>query len=377
MTTTRRIAVCLAGLAVLPAAALGQTTTSATPPYVPPAQGTTAGAGWTLAWQSFDLGTCSLASGTATANSTGFVGCSQGSSPPATVAASAFGNVWTGGTASYTVGNSATALQVVSPATGAVIATATVQGVVFPKAAVQGGSYLWLAGSTAEDTYGRSYTSVVAVDSTGTARKSFRGSVKSTQAGALSAAYGGGYVWVGDSTGRISALSPSSGKLVRTISTPNTRALAVSGSTLWALNAQGRTVKVFNTSNGQQKTSLTVSGAPTAVVVASGSVYVFTETNLYRYSPKTLKQTGKYSLPVQGLGAWMGAAAGPGGIWASNYIASVARFNTATNAFDVYSTWSNSNTAGPLVSTGTALWVPDINGSPFPVGHAVTRFTVS
>ena len=374
MSSLARIA--LAGLCVaaLPGAALA--TTSQPQPYVPPTSGTATAAGWSLPWNTVDLGTCSLPSGTAAAQGSS-VSCAPGSKPPPTVARYAFGSVWVAGSAAYMSGSAATFLQAVNPTTQAVSAGTMVQGVTNPKAAVQGGSYLWLAGATATAANGKSSTVVVGVDSTGTARKTFKASLSASGASGVSAAYGGGSVWVGDSAGRIYALSPSSGKLVRTITTPNTRALAVSGSYLWAASSSNRTVRLFKTSNGATVKTFNVTGAPTAMVLVSGNMYVFTESYVYKYNASSLKQTLRVQVPNPGIGAWMGATAGPGGVWASCYVASILRFNTSTGKIDVNATWSNSNTAGPITSAAGALWVPDIGSSPYPVGHGLTRFVPS
>ena len=357
-------AAAVATTVAIPAAALGSV-------YVPPSSGTASGTGWSVAWTTVDTATCSIGSGTQTGGQ-----CAPGTLGSPQVAASAFGAVWlVGGGAEGTLTNTSV-LQVVNPTTSAVASPITISGITQPEAAVQGGSYLWIAGQTEGSANGTSATRVVGVDSTGTVRKTFQSSLKTNAAGGQSIAYGAGKVWVGDSANRIYALSPSTGKLLRTIKTSNTRNLAVGGGKLWGTDSRGHTVKVFNTSNGTLEATRSVAGSPNAVLASGSSVYVFSQSYLYAYSTKTLKQTGRWAAPISGSG-WVGAAVGPGGLWASNFVAQIVRFNTATKKFDVNAQWSNNDTAGPLASAGGALWVPDTSYSPFPTGHGVTRFTVT
>lgn len=363
--TSRTAMLALAALAAAPSLGAAQTATS---PYVPPTQGTGAG----VAWSTVDLGTCSVASGTAVVNG-GFAGCNNSGIGSPAFATSAFGSIWTAANGGYG-GGATTYLQAINPSTAQAQTGTMVTGIDAPQAGVQGGAYLWVAGATAEAANGKSATVVVAVDSTGTVRKRFTSSARALGAMGQSVAYGAGRVWVGDTTNRIYALSASTGTLQRTISTSNTRGLAVSGSTLWATNASARTVRVFNTSTGAQRAVFKVTGAPNAVVPASGSVWVFTQGYLYRYNPSTLKQVARYAAPASQSG-WVGAVVGPGGIWASNYVAQVVRFNTSTRTFDINTTWSNSNVAGSIGSANGAVWVANGGISPAPVGHSVTRFT--
>lgn len=357
-------------LAALPAgAAMAQTTTTTTQPYTPPTSGVANGATWSVV----DLGTCSIPSGTATVSGT-YVGCAPGSVASPGIAVSAFGQVWAAGSGPYNPGQASAYVQAINPVTSVASPVQPISGITYPRSGVQGGSYMWLAGSSAQAGNGAIKAVAVGIDATGTVRRTFTAPSGAIGAGGLSIAYGAGKVWVGDALGRVYALSPSTGKLGMTIRTPNPHGLAVSGSNLWVTNPTARTVRVFNTSSGAQRTSLSVSGAPNAVVITGGSAWVFTQKYLYRYNLSSLKQTGRYVAPQSGSG-WLGAVAGPGGIWASNYVAQVTRFNTTTLAFDVTAVWSNSNTAGPLASAGGLLWVPDSGSSPFPVGHSVTRFT--
>lgn len=360
----RRTFLALAALGAAPALAIAQTSTA---PYVPPFSGTATG----VAWSTVDLRTCSVASGTAVVNGA-FAGCNNSGIASPAFATAAFGNIWTAANGGYG-GPATTYLQAINPSTSQVLPGTMITGIDAPQAGVQGGSYLWVAGATAEQGNGRTATVVVGVDSTGTVRKRFTSRAKAVAGMGQSVAYGAGRVWVGDSTNRIYALSPSTGALQRTISTPNTRGLAVSGSTLWATSATGRTVRVFNTSTGAQRAVFKVTGSPNAVVSASGSVWVFSQAYLYRYNPKTLKQVARYAAPPSQSG-WLGAVPGPGGIWASNYVAQVVRFNTSTRTFDVSATWSNGNVAGSIGSAGGAVWVANGGISPAPVGHSVTRF---
>ncbi len=367
---SRPAALALAALAAAPALAAAQTSTA---PYVPPFQGTAPG----VAWNTVDLGTCSVASGTAVVNGA-FAGCNSGNNSgiasPA-FATAAFGSIWTAANGGYG-GSPTTYLQAITPGTSQASPGIMVTGIDAPQAGVQGGSYLWVAGATAEQGNGRTAAMVVGVDSAGTVRKRFTSRVRAVGGMGQSVAYGAGKVWVGDAANRIYALSPSTGKLQRTISTPNTKGLAVSGSTLWATSATGRTVRVFNTSTGTQRAVFKVTGSPNAVVSASGSVWVFSQRYLYRYNPRSLKQTGRYAAPLSQSG-WLGAVAGPGGIWASNYVAQVVRFNTSTRTFDVNATWSNGDVAGGIGSAGGAVWVANRGFSPAPVSHSVTRFVPS
>lgn len=357
-------AAAVATTVAIPAAALGSA-------YVLPSSGTQSGTGWSVAWTTVDTATCSVSSGTQSGT-----GCAAGAYASPQVAASAFGSVWLAGGGPSGTLTPSTSLQVVNPTTSAVTPPIVVNGTMNPTAAVLGGSYLWIAGQKTSSSYTTSVTRVVGVDSTGTVRKTFTSSVKANGAGARSIAYGAGAVWVGDSANRIYALSPSTGKLLRTISTSNTRGLAVGGGKLWGTDPRGRTVKVFNTSNGKLEATRSVAGSPNALVLSGSTMYAFSQQYLYAYSTKTLKQTGRWAAPLSGSG-WVGAAVGPGGLWASNYVAQIVRFNTATKQFDVNARWSNDDTAGPLASAGGALWVPDTSASPFPSGHGVTRFTVT
>jgi len=367
---TRSTLVAIA-LAALPAGAAMAQTSTTVGPYVPPGTGMSSGVPWTTV----DLGTCSMATGTATVNGS-YAGCNNEGVGSPLVAVSAFGQVWAAGAGPYDPSQAEAFIEPIALTSTTVSPTVgkTLTGFTAPRAGVVGGSYMWLAGSTAQGSNGVIKAMAVGVDSTGTVRKRYAASSGAVGAGGLSIAYGTSKVWVGDALGRVYALSPSSGKLLMTIKTASPHGLAVSGSTLWVTNPSARTVKVFNTSSGAQRTSITVTGAPNAVVVTGGSVWVFTQKYLYRYSPSSLKQTGRYAAPPSGSG-WLGAAAGPGGIWASNYVAQIVRFNTSTLTFDVNATWSNSNIAGPLASAGGSLWVPNTGSSPSPVGHSVTRFT--
>ncbi len=367
MPLSTRTAVAALALAALPIGAVAAQ--ASIEPYTPPSSGTATG----VAWTTVDLGTCSLASGTAVVNGT-WVGCATGSMASPGMAASAFGSVWAAGSGAYNPGQASTYLQAINPTTSAVSPGQVLSGITLPKAGVQGGSYLWLAGSGATASNGNIKAVAVGVDSTGTVRKRYTASTAAIGAGGISIAYGASKVWVGDALGRVYALSPSSGKLLMTIKTASPHGLAVSGSSLWVSNPSARTVRVFNTSSGAQRTSITVTGAPNAITVSGGSVWVFTQKYLYRYNPSSLKQTGRYTAPASGSG-WLGAVAGPGGIWASNYVAQITRFNTTTLTFDINTGWSNSNVAGPLAAAGGMLWVPNASSSPFPVGHSVTRFT--
>lgn len=364
----RTVGATLAALAVAAGAAASATHGAAPTPYVPPSSGTAQGVDWTTV----DLGTCSVASNTATVSGT-YVGCPSTSVASPGAVASAFGSLWAAGSGAYVQGQATAYVQAVNPSTSAVSPVQSISGITLPKAAVLGGSYLWLAGASAASSNGSVKAVAVGLDSTGTARKRFTASSGSTGGGGLSVAYGASKVWVGDALGRVYGLSPSSGKLLLTIKTPSPHGLAVSGSNLWVTNPSARTVRVFNTSSGAQRTSITVTGAPNAVLVSGSSAWVFTQKYLYRYSTSSLKQTGRYTAPQSGSG-WLRAVSGPGGIWASNYVAQVVRFNTSALAFDVNATWSNSNTAGPIASAGGALWVPNTGSSPSPVGHSVTRF---
>lgn len=361
----RRTVLTLAALGAVPALAAAQTSTV---PYVPPTQGTATG----VAWGTVDLGTCSVATGTAIVNGA-FAGCNNSGIGSPAFATAAFGSIWTAANGGYG-GGSTTYLQAIDPTTSQALPGTMITGIDAPQAGVQGGSYLWIAGATAELGNGKSATVVAGVDSTGTVRKRFTSSARAVAGMGQSVAYGAGRVWVGDTTNRIYALSPSTGRLQRTIRTPNTRGLAVAGRTLWATSATGRTVRVFNTATGAQRAVFKVLGSPNAVVAASGSVWVFSQRYLYRYNPRTLKQVGRYSAPLSQSG-WVGAVAGPGGIWASNYVAQVVRFNTGTRTFDLNTTWSNGNVAGSVGSAGGAVWVANGGISPSPVGHSVTRFT--
>lgn len=364
----RTVAAALAAAALAAAATSSVAQGVAPTPYVPPSNGSAQGVDWTTV----DLGTCSIASGTATVSGT-YVGCPSTSvASPGTVV-SAFGSLWVAGSGAYVQGQANAYVQAINPTTSAAAPVQPITGITLPRAAVLGGSYFWLAGASAASGNGSVKAVVVGVDSTGTARKRFTASTGSTGGGGLSAAYGAGKVWVGDALGRVYGLSPSSGKLMLTIKTPNPRGLGVSGSNLWVTNPSARTVRVYNTSTGAQRTSITVTGAPNAVRVSGGNAWVFTQKYLYRYSTSSLKQTGRWTAPQSGSG-WLGAVSGPGGIWASNYVAQVVRFNTSTSKFDVNATWSNSNTAGPLAVAAGALWVPNTGSSPSPVGHSVTRF---
>jgi hypothetical protein len=356
-----------AGIAT-PGAALAQAPTG---PIVPPAQGTTTGA----TWSTIDLGTCSIATGTAVVNGN-WAGCAWAGAGAPDVAVSAFGSVWLAGSSIGAPGAAITALQPVDPVTSLPGSIMNVTGITAPAAAVAAGGALWFAGSSASSNNGHHSAVAVAVTPTGAVRHRFRGPVSSYTASGQSIAYGAGAVWLGDDAGRIYALSPTRGSLIRQIRTPNTSGLAVSSATgtLWATGTRGRSVRVFSTATGAQRKVFGVVGSPNAVVSAGGSMWVFTQRYLYRYDPRRLRQTARYAMPPSQSG-WLGAVSGPGGLWASNWVAQVVRFNTSTRTFDVDARWSNQNFSGPLASAGGSVWVPDRNNSPFPVGHAVTRIT--
>ena len=224
----RSVAVALAAAAAAPALAMGQTSTT---PYVPPTQGTGTG----VAWSTVDLGTCSVASGTAAVNQ-GFAGCNNSGIASPAFATAAFGSIWTAANGGYG-GGPTTYVQAINPATSQALPGTMITGIDAPQAGALGGRYLWIAGATAEQGNGKTATVVVGVDATGTVRKRFTSPIKAISAMGQSVAYGAGRVWVGDTTNRVYALSPSTGKLQRTIRTPNTRGLAVSGSTLWGMSS--------------------------------------------------------------------------------------------------------------------------------------------
>jgi hypothetical protein len=358
-----------AALLAAPALAMGQV-------YVPPSSGTSTQPGGALSWTTVDLALCSLGSGSASTSPGGIVFCPPGSVPAPQTAATAFGNVWAIGAASNSYSSTGASLTWLNPTTSAVAGSATVSGISSPVAARAAGTYLWIAGSSGLGN-GKSNTVAVGVDATGTVRAKFASKIRQNTANATALGYGAGSLWVADNTGHIYAVNPANGKLLRTITTSNTSGLAVTGSQLWATSPRGYSVRVFDTSTGAQRAVISVKGSPNAAIAASGSVFVFTQAYLYRFSPKTLKQTGRYSYITAPESGWLGAVGGPGGIWASNFVAQVVRFNTSTMQFDVNSQWSNNDTAGPLASAGGAVWVPDTNSSPFPVGHAITRFAVT
>ena len=362
MSMTSRAAIAAAALAVLPGTALAGVTQV-------PTTGTESGTGWSVQWTTLDPGTCSQASGTAVVEPGPNLGCSESSTGSPQLAVTAFGSVWL-------VGGGV--LQAVNPSTSAISPTIPLPGIMVTLrggAAAAQGSYLWIAGAKSFSN-GATATRVVAVNSSGAIKKTFTSSPKKIGAGGQSIAYGAGTLWVGDSANRIYALSPSTGKLKRTITTANTDGLVVARGNLWATNSAGRTVKVFNTSTGKVIATRKVVGLPNAVVASGRTVYVFSESYLYAYSSTTLKQTGRWKAPASGSG-WLGAVVGPGGLWASNYVAKLVRFNTATKRFDVNVGWSNQDTGGPLASAGGMLWVPNPSSSPFPTGHSVTRFALT
>lgn len=316
----------------------------ATADYVVPTSGSGTGYGWTT----FPLGPTT--------------------SPSAI--ASAFGLLW--------VPNANTAsgqLSTVDPATGAVTAQYSPAGAPSASAAMAQGNYVWIAGP------GTQGARVIAVDQTGTTRRTFNGPVKSRAAYGLfrgvGLAYGAGAIWVSDqAANRVYAISPTTGRLIRTITVSAPRSVAVSGKTVWVTNSVGEQVNMFNASTGRRVGVGSAKTSPGVMASANGTMWVFGQSVITGFSLTTLKRTTTVTIPgAGGLSGWAGVVNLGGTLWLSNYVASVLAFSPATRTVTVQGMWSNGDIAGGIASANGSLWVANGSDSPFPFGYGVTEIT--
>lgn len=284
--------------------------------------------------------------------------------------ASAFGLLWVPDT---TTGSGQ--LSTVDPATGAVTAQYTPAGAPRGSSILAQGNYVWIAGPRNQG------ARVIAVDQTGTTRLTFNGPVKSSLAWGgypgVGLAYGAGAIWVSDqNANRVYAISPTTGRLIRTITVPAPRSVAVSGKTVWVTNSRALQVTMFNASNGKRVAVGSAKTDPGVMATANGTMWVFGENVITGFSLKTLKQTTTVRIPgFGGASGWAGVVNVNGTLWLSNYVASVMAFNPATRTVTTQGYWSNSDFAGGITSANGSLWVADGSTYAFPLGFGVTRIT--
>lgn len=263
----------------------------------------------------------------------------------------------------------------VDPTTGAVTAQYAPVGAPRVSGALAQGNYVWLAGPRSQG------ARVIAVDQTGTTRLTFNGPTKSTgwagDYGGVGLAYGAGAIWVSDqSANKVYAISPTTAKLVRTISVKGPRSVAVSGKTVWVTNASAGQVTVFSASTGKRLAVGSAKTDPTVMAASGNTMWAFGENVITGFNLKTFKQAYKVTIPgMGGRSGWAGVVSGPGGLWVSNLVASVILFNPTTRAVTTNVSWSNSDFAGSITSANGSLWVADGSMYAFPLGYGVTRIT--
>jgi hypothetical protein len=284
--------------------------------------------------------------------------------------ASAFGQLWVPDT---TTGSGQ--LNTVDPATGAVTAQYTPAGAPRGSAILAQGKYVWIGGPRNQG------ARVIAVDQTGTTRLTFNGPVKSSLAWGgypgVGLAYGAGAIWVSDqNANRVYAISPTTGRLMRTITVSAPRSVAVSGKTVWVTNARALQVTMFSASTGKRVAVGSAKTDPGVMAAANGTMWVFGENVITGFSLKTLEQTTTVRIPGAGGGSgWAGVVNVGGTLWLSNYVASVMAFNPATRTVTTQGVWSNRDFAGGIAAANGSLWVADGSTYAFPLGFGVTRIT--
>lgn len=283
--------------------------------------------------------------------------------------ASAFGQLWLPDT---TTGSGQ--LSTVDPTTGAVTAQYAPAGAPRGSAILAQGNYVWIGGPRNQG------ARVIAVDQTGTTRLTFNGPVKSSLAWGgypgVGLAYGAGAIWVSDqNANRVYAISPTTGRLIRTITVQAPRAVAVSGKTVWVTNSRALQVTMFNASTGKRVAVGTAKTDPGVMAAANGTMWVFGEYIITGFSLKTLKQTTTVRIPRPVGSGWAGVVNVGGTLWLSNYVASVMAFSPATRTVTTQGGWSNSDFAGGIAAANGSLWVADGSTYAFPLGFGVTRIT--
>lgn len=286
---------------------------------------------------------------------------------PRTIA-SAFGSVWapdsaTGGT-----------ISAINPATGALAGSYQVAGLPPASSALGAGTFLWVAGKSGNSTV------VTALNQAAVPQFTFTAPVKGAAGtgfyAGLALAYGAGKVWLSDMTAsRVYGISPTTGKLMRTIKVSAPRSVTVQGSRVWVSSVKSNSVTVYNASNGKEVGRVSVPSDPTVMAPASGSMWVFTNAGVYGISLKSLARTKKVAIALDGGSAWASAVPSPSGIWASNYVAEAVLLNPATKATVFDATWSNNDIAGGLTVVGSSAWVADGSTYAFPLGAGVTQIT--
>ena len=286
-------------------------------------------------------------------------------------AAAAFGLVWL-----PDAGTGSGQLTAVDPATGAVAGQYSPAGAPRVSGALAQGNYLWLAGPR------NAGVRVIAVDQTGTTRLTFNGPVKSAWAsgggdafGGANLAYGAGAIWVSDQVAnRVYAISPTTGRLVRTIKVTAPRSVAVSGRTVWVTNVQTNRASIFSAMTSKRLAVVSTSAAPSVMASSNGTMWVFGEEAVTGFSTSTLKRTAWVSIPGPG-NSWAGVATLSGSFWVSNNVASVVGFNPVTRSVIASAGWSNHDLGGGIASANGSLWVANQDVYAFPLGFGVTRIT--
>lgn len=294
---------------------------------------------------------------------------SSGSAMNAGVITSGFGGLWV-------PSDDGTAVTVIDPATGGIAATYPLTGVGAPSSAVQAGNYVWIAGSA------RNRTLVTGIDQTGTVRRRFTAPARSATVGAggptysgIGLASGAGSVWVSDqNAGRVYAISPSTGKLVRTITTPSPRSVAVQGGRVWVTNTEKEIVTVFRASNGAKLATVKAPNDPNVMTPAGGAMWVLSNAGAQPIGLTSFKPL-KGKIGVTSYSGWASAVATPSGIWASNYVAQAVLLDLSTGKVAINASWSNNDAGGMLAVSGPSAWVANGSQYAFPLGFGVTQIT--
>ncbi len=349
-------AVLALGAVALPSTAFGQV--AATPP-TPVAPTTATGSGYAL--ETFWSGP---SPNPAEANL-------QASVQPGVVA-SAFGQVWVPDSRDGGV------ISVLDPASGALLASHVIPGLPPASAALMGGSWLWVAGHVGQRTV------VMSLNSAGATGPTFRAPTPSPNGGTalgdlyyggIGLATGAGSLWVADqAAGRVYAISPSTGKLVRTIRVAAPRSVAVQGGRVWVTSTSSSSLRIFSASTGAAVRTVPMGGDSYVMAPAAGSMWVFTDAGISGVGLRTLTRTKKPVATIETSSGWAGAVATSAGVWASNYGTQAVLFDPATRRVLVNVSWNN-DIAGGLAAVGTSAWVADGSLSSFPLGSGVTRIT--
>jgi len=338
--------IALAALATVPATATAQGTTTGASQAPPAPVAATSGSG------------------------TGFTWATSWAGPavqPRTIA-TAFGSVWAPDSASGGT------ISAINPANGSLIGTYTVPGLPAASSALGAGNFLWVAGKAGHSTL------VTALNPSATPQFTFTAPVKASAVGqfygGIALAYGAGKVWVADMTAnRVYGISPTTGKLLRTIKVTAPRSVTVQGPRVWVSSTRTNDVTIYNASNGATVDRVAVPSDPTVMAPASGSMWVFTNAGVYGIGLKSLTRTRKVAVAIDGGSAWAAAVPTPSGIWASNYVAEVVLVNPAARATVINAMWSNNDIAGGLTVVGNSAWVADGSTYAFPLGSGVTQVT--